>query len=224
MSVRLYELSGLEDRRYSLFSWRARLALAHKQVECELVPVRVSDKAAIAFSKQDKVPVLRDGDEVVVDSWRIAEHLEDNHPGPSLFGCPSGRALAQFVASFVDRQLVPKLVPILMAEVMSIVDAVDGAHEHDDFQSFVVSLPEADSPEVLLACLQRVTEAHGVLRMKGFAAVRGKPMRLVVQGVGARFRHHFDRPWAAGEARAGRIVVIGEAGLDRRGIEAAMQG
>jgi len=103
-------------------------------------------------------------------------------------------------------------------------DAVDGAHEHNDFHSFVVRLPEADSPDALLARLQRVTEAHGVLRMKGFAAVRGKPMRLVVQGVGARFRHHFDRPWAAGEARAGRIVVIGEAGLDRRGIEAAMQG
>jgi cobalamin biosynthesis protein CobW len=103
-------------------------------------------------------------------------------------------------------------------------DAVDGAHEHNDFQSFVVSVPEGDSPEALLARLQLVTEAHGILRMKGFAAVRGKPMRLVVQGVGTRFRHHFDRPWVAGEARAGRVVVIGEAGLDRAGIEAAIQG
>jgi len=45
-----------------------------------------------------------------------------------------------------------------------------------------------------------------------------------VQGVGARFRHHFDRPWAPGEARDGRLVVIGQAGLDRAAIAAAIAG
>ncbi|MFI5013932.1 MAG: glutathione S-transferase N-terminal domain-containing protein [Hyphomicrobiales bacterium] len=129
MTLKLYELVGLDDRRYSLFSWRARLALAHKRLAPELVPVRVSDKAAIAFSGQDKVPILRDGEEVVVDSWRIAEHIEERYPdGPSLFHGASGHALSRFVASFVDRQLVPKLVPLLMADVMAIVDAEDGAH------------------------------------------------------------------------------------------------
>ncbi len=78
-------------------------------------------------------------------------------------------------------------------------DAEDGAHEHDDFESFVVALPEIDAPDALIARLALAAEAHGVLRMKGFAAVRGKPMRLAMQGVGARFRQHFDRPWAEGE-------------------------
>ncbi len=58
--------------------------------------------------------------------------------------------------------------------------------------------------------------------MKGFLEVRGKPMRLLVQGVGARFRQQFDRPWKADEARGGRLVVIGEKGLDRAAIEAAI--
>jgi cobalamin biosynthesis protein CobW len=101
-------------------------------------------------------------------------------------------------------------------------DAEDGAHEHDDFESFHVTLPEIDSPEALTARLVRAAEAHGVLRMKGFASVRGKPMRLAMQGVGARFRHSFDRPWAAGELRAGHVVVIGQTGMDRAAIEAAI--
>ena len=101
-------------------------------------------------------------------------------------------------------------------------DALDGAHEHDDFESFVVALPEIEDPAPLLARLQRAAEFAGVLRIKGFAAVRGKAMRLAIQGVGARFRHHYDRAWQAGAARAGHIVVIGQTGLDREAIAAAI--
>jgi cobalamin biosynthesis protein CobW len=55
------------------------------------------------------------------------------------------------------------------------------------------------------------------LRVKGFAAVAGKPLRLLVQAVGPRVTHQYDRPWAASETRAGRLVVIGLKGLDRAG-------
>ena len=102
----------------------------------------------------------------------------------------------------------------------------DGAddHEHDDFDSFVVPMPEAADAEVLVDKLAGVAARFDILRMKGFASLPGKPMRLAVQGVGARFRHHFDRPWAPGEARDGRLVVIGQAGLDRAAIAAAIAG
>ncbi len=103
-------------------------------------------------------------------------------------------------------------------------DALDGAHEHDDFESFVVALPEIDDPEALLDRLKSVAETHDVLRIKGFAAVAGKPMRLAVQGVGARFRIAFDRPWPTTAARQGQIVVIGQTGLDRDAIEAHILG
>jgi cobalamin biosynthesis protein CobW len=95
-------------------------------------------------------------------------------------------------------------------------------HDHDDFDTFVLDLPAVADPAALTQALAAVAEAHDVLRMKGFVEVAGKPMRLLVQGVGRRFRHHFDRPWAPGEARRGRIVVIGEKGLDRAGVEAAV--
>jgi cobalamin biosynthesis protein CobW len=102
-------------------------------------------------------------------------------------------------------------------------DAEEG-HDHDDFDSFVVELPAITDPAALTATLGRIAEEHDILRMKGFLDVAGKPMRLLVQGVGNRVHHHFDRAWASGEPRRSRLVVIGEKGLDRGAIEAALAG
>lgn len=95
-------------------------------------------------------------------------------------------------------------------------------HDHDDFDSFVVEIPATADPEALVAKLAKVAEDHDVLRIKGFVEVAGKPMRLLVQGVGNRFRHQFDRPWTAGEPRRSRLVVIGEKGLDAEAIRTAI--
>ena len=97
-------------------------------------------------------------------------------------------------------------------------------HDHDDFESIAIAVGLVDTPEALAARVGRAAEAAGVLRIKGFAPVEGKPMRLVVQGVGRRIAHHFDRPWKAGEARDGRMVVIGLKGFDRKAVEAALRG
>ncbi|MCE0504789.1 cobalamin biosynthesis protein CobW [Roseivivax sp. GX 12232] len=83
-------------------------------------------------------------------------------------------------------------------------------HDHDDFESIVVALPELTAPADLAARIERLAREQNILRVKGYASVAGKPMRLLVQAVGARVRHQFDRPWGAGEAREGRLVVIAE--------------
>lgn len=95
-------------------------------------------------------------------------------------------------------------------------------HDHDDFDSFAVPLGAVDDPAGVLARLKPVLEAHDILRLKGFLAVAGKEMRHVVQAVGARISGYYDRPWQAGEARAGRLVVIGRKGLPRDHIAAAI--
>ena len=97
-------------------------------------------------------------------------------------------------------------------------------HDHDDFESFAVSLGELMAPEDLLARLAPVIAAHDILRVKGFAAIAGKAMRLVVQGVGGRVQHYYDRDWGEDEARDTRLVVIGQTGLDRAAIAAALSG
>jgi cobalamin biosynthesis protein CobW len=98
----------------------------------------------------------------------------------------------------------------------------EAGHDHDDFESFVLDIPATSDPAFLLTRLAAVAETFGVLRVKGFVEVSGKPMRLLVQGVGQRFRQQFDRPWAPGDARGSRLVVIGEKGLDRDAIAASL--
>lgn len=97
-------------------------------------------------------------------------------------------------------------------------------HDHDEFESFVVDIPEAADAKSFEARIRDVLSAHDVLRLKGFLPVAGKNARLVVQAVGQRVESYFDRPWRADETRAGRLVVIGETGLDRAAIEAALKG
>ena len=83
-------------------------------------------------------------------------------------------------------------------------------HDHDDFDTVVVDIPEVTSAEDLVKRIEELAKRQNILRVKGYAAVRGKPMRLLVQGVGTRVRHQFDRPWAPSEDRQGKLVVIGE--------------
>ncbi|HUJ97208.1 MAG TPA: cobalamin biosynthesis protein CobW [Stellaceae bacterium] len=99
---------------------------------------------------------------------------------------------------------------------------LDGAHDHEDFESFVVARGPVADPERFLHRIGAVLAAHDVLRLKGFLDIPGKEFRQVVQAVGARLQHYFDRPWRAGEARATRLVVIGRKGLDRTAITAAL--
>lgn len=95
-------------------------------------------------------------------------------------------------------------------------------HDHDDFESFVVTLPEITDPKAFAEKVAGVISAHDILRLKGFAAVSGKPMRLTLQAVGPRVDTYFDRPIAADEIRETRLVVIGQAGLDRAAIQNAL--
>ena len=87
----------------------------------------------------------------------------------------------------------------------------DGAddHEHDDFESIVVEIPEITDPAELVAKIEAMAKSQNILRVKGYAAVKGKPMRLLVQAVGARVRQQYDQPWDAAPRR-GRLVVIAE--------------
>ncbi len=95
-------------------------------------------------------------------------------------------------------------------------------HGHDAFESFVVCRGEIADPAAFAAQVAKTICAHDILRLKGFGAVAGKPMRLALQAVGPRVDTYFDRPIAAGEARETRLVVIGQAGLDRAAITAAL--
>jgi cobalamin biosynthesis protein CobW len=82
-------------------------------------------------------------------------------------------------------------------------------HEHDDFDTIVVDLPEVTDPDALAAAIVRLADEQKILRVKGHIAVEGKPMRMLVQAVGARVRMQYDRPWGT-QPRRSQLVVIAE--------------
>jgi cobalamin biosynthesis protein CobW len=97
--------------------------------------------------------------------------------------------------------------------------AEDADHHHDEFDSVVVQA-QAPSREAVIAALQSLVESNTIYRVKGFAALPGAPMRLVIQGVGRRFDSYFDRRWQAGETQQSRFVLIGE-DLDQPALQRA---
>jgi cobalamin biosynthesis protein CobW len=96
-------------------------------------------------------------------------------------------------------------------------------HEHDDFDSFSLTLDHVVSRDELLRIIEETIRAHDVLRLKGWAALPGSDARLAIQAVGPRVNAWFDRPWKPGEARQTALVVIGESPLDHAAITQSLR-
>ena len=100
----------------------------------------------------------------------------------------------------------------------------EGGHDHEDFDSLVVELPEQADVAALVSRVERLARERSILRVKGYIAVSGKPMRLLLQAVGDRVRTQFDQPWGPG-VRLSRLVVIAEHdNIDADAIRAALIG
>ena len=130
MALQLYDLAGAEpERRFSPYCWRTKLALMHKGLAFETIPWRFTEKDAIAFSGQGRVPVLLDGDRVVFDSWTIATYLEDSYPDrPSLFRGDGGRAVTRFVNAWADTILIGGILRLVVTDIF--------AHLHDKDRAY----------------------------------------------------------------------------------------
>ena len=127
MSLRLYELVGTDDERpFSPYCWRTRMALAHKGLEAGSIPWRFTEKDTIAPHGSEKVPVMLHAESPVVDSWRIAKYLEDKFPDrPSLFGGDGGRNMSRLINSWGDIAVVGGIFPMIAADIPSHLGAVD---------------------------------------------------------------------------------------------------
>ena len=122
MAIRIYELVGKDPARpFSPHCWKAVMALAHKGLDRESVAVPFTGVPAVEGGA-GIVPVIRDGEATVADSFQIALHLERAYPDrPSLFKGAGGEAMARFVEGWAQTQLHPILG---MAALIDIHDAL----------------------------------------------------------------------------------------------------
>lgn len=168
MTIILHDLAGADpDLRFSPYCWRTRMALAHKGLPVETIPWRFTEKDAIAFSGQGRVPVIRDGDTVVSDSWAIAEYLEEHYPTPTLFGGAMGRAHARFINAWADGVLGAAIVRLIVRDILDAIDPKD----RDYFRS---------SREARFGTTLEALQADREQRVVAFREVL-TPVRLVLQ-------------------------------------------
>lgn len=114
MTIRLYDLCGADDLRFSPYCARVKLALALKELPYETVPVPFGGIAAVAGGVSKTVPVLQDGDRTVVDSFAIAEYLDETYPGRPLFAPgTAGRAAARFVEGAMVMNVQAAAMPLV---------------------------------------------------------------------------------------------------------------
>ncbi len=129
MAMEMWDLAAADETvRFSPYCWRIRYALAHKGLKAETHPWRFTDKDAIAFSGQGFVPVLKDGDHVVADSWTIADYLDRAYPERPLIDGPQARALTNFVRQWVQITLTPIIMRGIMPELFAAIAEKDRAY------------------------------------------------------------------------------------------------
>jgi glutathione S-transferase len=129
MTLQLFELVGIEDDRpFSPYCWRTRMALAHKGLEATSIPWRFTEKDALARHQSEKVPVLLDGERAINDSWAIATYLEDTYRDrPSLFGGEGGRAMGRMINWWGDSAVIPGLVSLIIMDIHAHLRPADQA-------------------------------------------------------------------------------------------------
>ncbi len=214
--------------------------------------VAVVDGPALAEGKvasdMDALAAQRAEDESLDHDDPIEEVFEDQVACADLIILSKNDLLDEAAAArarkIVDAHITPavKVVPsehgkvdpsILLGLGLAVEDDIEnrkshhdgaGDHEHDDFDTFVIDVPSVTDPEELARRIAAAAEQEDVLRVKGFVEVSGKPMRLLVQAVGPRVNHYYDRAWTANDDRRSRLVVIGLKGLDRPAIEKILAG
>ena len=126
--IEVYDLAGADSLRFSPFCSRTKAALRHKGLDYTTVPIRFCDKDKLAFSKQDRVPVIKDNDTVVSDSWKIAEYLEDHYPEARLFPGPGMKEACRFFNLYIDNTLHPALFPVVVGDIFEKIEPVDRAY------------------------------------------------------------------------------------------------
>ena len=97
-------------------------------------------------------------------------------------------------------------------------------HHHDDFESFIVNLPEITDQKEFLKRMEGVIVNHSILRLKGFASIEGKPLRMTIQAVGPRIETYFENSKSENNAHETQLVVIGSSGLDKDAISSSLAG
>jgi glutathione S-transferase len=157
----LYDLAANEDsQRFSPYCFRVKLAMHIKQLEYQSELVRFTDKEKLAFSKQTMVPVLRDGEAVICDSWNILQHLDTHYPQtPQLLSAHTAAA-DNFMRHWCDKSLHTALFCVAAPHIYTKLAPKDQVYYRETREKRLGKTLEAMAADrdVYFANLQRTVE------------------------------------------------------------------
>lgn len=121
MTILLYDLVGRDlQRPFSPHCWKAAMALAHKGLDFLSVATPFTAVAAVEGGASKTIPVIRDGETIVSDSFDIALYLDETYPDrPSLFGGQGGQAMARFIERWSQLTIHPYLGAAVLMDLHS---------------------------------------------------------------------------------------------------------
>lgn len=170
--MRLYELILENGCSMSPYVWRTRLALAHKGLECESAPVGFIDIPGLHGGRFKTVPILEDGDELVGDSWIIADYLEKAYPErPALFTSPGERAMVRFFDGWFLREGLAALFGLYALDIHNAIRPADRAYFRASREPRLGATLEdatADRADRLPGFRKAMQPIRGVLKEKPF--------------------------------------------------------
>lgn len=197
---------------------RSDATLDHETPLSELFEDQVACADLIVLSKSD----------LVAEPALAAAELkvrEDSRPGVRIIRSVNGQLpIEVLIGHAAQAESEKRFSHHELEHLAAGQDIANHDHGHDEFETFIVEVGIAADTKVLLARIETAMRDHDILRLKGFAAVDGRDTRLLIQAVGPRVESYFDRAWKSDERRSSRLVVIGEAGLDRAAITSALTG
>jgi glutathione S-transferase len=130
VSIKLYDLVGKDHSRpFSPHCWKVRMALAHKNLACETIPTAFTEVSAVEDGASKTIPVIRDGETVVSDSFAIALYLEHTYPDrPTLFGGKGGEAMARFIERWALAAIHPAIASAALMDIHDRLAPLDQVH------------------------------------------------------------------------------------------------
>lgn len=138
MTLQLYERAGAYDLRVSPYCWRARLALEHKGLRAESIPIAYFETKKVPFRDVGNLPVLSDNGRKVEGTWEIAAYLDEAYPEhPTLMGCPEARALSRFMGSWADNVLIPGLMRVVLPDFLQRLHVKDREYYRQSREAWV---------------------------------------------------------------------------------------
>ena len=168
----LYELVSADNKiAFSPAVWRTRMQLLMKGISFKSVPWHFIDKDAIAPSGSKAVPVIKDGDIWVADSFDIALYLDEKYPDPALFSGPDAIEAARFFNHWAAANLLTGLFPMIAIDVWKLHDKENADYFRSSREKFLGTTLEAAADAArpnLPAIHKALTPAERVLSGQSF--------------------------------------------------------